>query len=67
MTVAELIKYLESQPQDIVVAYSIFSEQCLMEVDDINLVDGCEARGDGWIQNKRPDKHSRQYLLFPGN
>lgn len=67
MTVAELIAYLETQPQDIQVAYRCFSEQALLEADEIKIIEACEARNDGWIQDKRPDKPTQRYLLFPGN
>jgi hypothetical protein len=67
MTVKELIDLLLTYPQDLPVAYSIYSEQCLLEADDITVADLCRARPDGWIQNKRPDMPTQQYLLFPGN
>ena len=67
MTVAELIAMLQTQPQDVQVAYQIFSEQCLLEADDVRLVEACKPRDDGWIQDKRPDKETQTYLLFPGN
>jgi len=67
MTVAEFIEYLKTQPQDIKVAYQIYSEQCLLETKDIALEDLCHPRPDGWIQNKRPDMETEQYLVLPGN
>ena len=67
VTVAELIVFLQTQPQDILVAYRIHSEQCLLELDDISVVPLCEPRPDGWVQDKRPDMPTRNYLLFPGN
>jgi len=67
MTVAELIVYLQGQPQDLLVAYSLFSEQCLLEQSVISVQEFCEPRPDGWVQKKRPDLPSRPYLLFPGN
>ena len=67
MTVAELIEYLQTQPQGLQVAYEIYSEQCLMESRNIRIFEGCEARPDGWIHHKRPDKPTRTYLMFPGN
>lgn len=66
MLVKELIEFLKTQPQDIEVAYRSCSEQCLMETDDISVVELCKARPDGWIQNKRDDIETRVYLLFPG-
>ena len=67
MTVAELIAMLQTQPQDVQVAYQIFSEQCLLEPDDVRLVEACKPRDDGWIQDKRQDMETQTYLLFPGN
>jgi len=67
MTVAELIELLKQAPQDAPVAYCKYSEQMLMEKDDIKIVEACEPRGDGWIQNARPDMAAKTYILFPGN
>lgn len=67
MTVKELISFLETQPQHLVVAYRRCSEQVLLDVADITVADLCEARADGWIESKRPDKPNKPYLLFPGN
>jgi hypothetical protein len=67
MTVAQLIAFLQTQPQDLPVAYCCYSEQVLLEADDIRLVEACKPRPDGWIQDKRPDKETQMYLLFPGN
>lgn len=67
MTVKELIEFLKTQPQDLLVAYKICSEQCLLEEMDIEIKDLCEARPDGWVQNQRPDKPTVKYLVFPGN
>lgn len=67
MTVQELIKFLETQPQDLQVAYRCYSEQTLLESEQIRIVEYCEPRPDGWIQDKRPDKPTQQYLMFPGN
>ena len=67
MTVAEFVEYLKSQPQDITVAYKCWSEQCLLDTRDIETVELCHPREDGWIQNKRPDMETETYLLLPGN
>lgn len=67
MTVGELIKVLKKFPKDLPVAYSRYSEQVLMEPDEITVETFCKPRPDGWIQNKRPDKETQDYLLFPGN
>ena len=67
MTVKDLISFLKKQPKDALVAYTFCSEQVLMETDQICTVELCEPRTDGWVQNHRPDKPTRKYLLFPGN
>ncbi len=67
MLVKDLIKYLQKQPQDIMVAYCCYSEQCLLELDDIRVKELCKVRVDGWIQDERPDKETESYLVFPGN
>ena len=67
MNVAELIDFLNTQPQDLEVAYCLHSEQCLMEIRDIGVIKACVARPDGWIQDARPDMPTQEYLLFPGN
>lgn len=67
MTVAELISFLQQQPQDIQVAYQKHSEQCLLDADDIGIVELCTPREDGWIQDKRADKPMQLYLMLPGN
>ena len=67
MTVAELIAFLQKQPQDMQCAYLIFSEQAILDAELIKVIEACEPRPDGWIQDKRPDKPTRTYLMFPGN
>ena len=67
MTVSELIEFLKTQPQEMQVAYRCYSEQVLMEQKEIRVAEFCEPRPDGWIENKRPDKPTKKYLLFPGN
>ena len=67
MTVRELIEVLKTKPLDLKVAYKRFSEQVLLEVDDIKTEELCKPRPDGWIQDKRPDMESETYLVFPGN
>ena len=67
MTVSELIEHLKIQPQDLPVAYSLFSEQKLLECDEIEIVVACVPRYDGWVENSRPDRPDQEYLLFPGN
>jgi hypothetical protein len=67
MTVAELIEFLKKQPQDILVCYGLYSEQCLLKAEDITVEEFGEPRGDGWVQNFRLDKPAQKYLSFPGN
>lgn len=70
MNVEELIVFLQTQPQDLQVAYEIHSEQCLLETADIKIREACKPRPDGWVHNKRPDKQTQDYLMylmFPGN
>ena len=67
MTVAEFIGFLQTQPQGIQVAFCLYSEQVLLHPKQIQVVELCEAREDGWIQNKRPDMPTQTYLLLPGN
>lgn len=67
MTVAELIEFLKQQPQDIQVAIEMYSEQCLLEAEEIKVKEMCKPRPDGWIQHKRTDMELQTYLLFPGN
>lgn len=64
MTVAELIELLREQPQDLQVAYASCSEHALLIPDDISRAELCEARPDGWIQNKRPDMPTTRYLIL---
>lgn len=67
MKVSELIEFLQTQPQNLPVAYKCCSEQCLMESEKITIENLCHPRADGWIQNARPDMPLVPYLLFPGN
>lgn len=67
MTVLELIKLLQTFPSTLPVAYCCCSEQVMMKPEEIIILEAGKARPDGWVQNKRPDKPSQSYLLFPGN
>jgi len=67
MTVAELIDVLRSKPQDIQVAYEMYSEQCLLDAEMIVVKDLCPPRPDGWIHDARPDQPTQPYLVLPGN
>lgn len=67
MTVSELIDFLKTQPQHLPVAYRAYSEQSLLEAKDVKIEELCEPRPDGWVQDRRPDMPTCQYLVFPGN
>lgn len=67
MKVYELIEFLKTKDQDLDIAYGKYSDQCLLEVADISEECLGEARSDGWVAGKRPDKPSKGYLIFPGN
>jgi hypothetical protein len=67
MTVAELIAYLQTQPQDLPVAYYALGEHMLLEASYIDVYEAGEPQPDGWIYTKSLDKPSVTYLVFPGN
>jgi hypothetical protein len=67
MNVKELIEFLQTQPQELPVAYTCCSEQNTLEASEICIEELCEARVDGWVANERPDKRKIPYLVFPGN
>ena len=64
MVVSELIEILKNYPQDLPVAYPMWSEQLMLNPDKINIKPLCIVREDGWIQNYRPDKPSINYLVI---
>lgn len=67
ITVKELIAFLQTQPQDLVVAFEQYSDWSEMELDQIRACVAGVRRGDGYIPNARPDKPTQTYLVFPGN
>jgi hypothetical protein len=67
VTVADLIAFLQAQPQHMRVAYRLWSEAVLLEKGDIKLVDACPPRADGWIHTRRPDKPTETFLMLPGS
>ena len=67
ITVSELITFLQEQDQAAHVAYLSCSEQCLLNLEDIDIKELCKPRNDGWIHDERPDKVAVKYLVFPGN
>jgi hypothetical protein len=62
MTVAELIQRLQALPQDVQVVVPLWSEQCLLEDDQVGTTTGGEARPDGWVHDVRPDKRTVTYV-----
>jgi len=67
MTVKELIDFLQSKPQDLPVAFALYSEYALLRAEDIQIKALCWPRPDGWVHHSRPDKPTHDYLVFPGN
>lgn len=67
MTVADFVAFLQTQPQELPVAYCLYSEQVLLQSRDIKVVELCLPRPDGWVHDKRPDRPHQRYLLLPGN
>ncbi len=67
LTVKDLIEYLQRMPQDLPVAYRIYSEWALLETKEISIQDLGKPRLDGWVPSPRPDRPTRSYLVFPGN
>lgn len=70
ITVAELIVYLQTIPQDLIVAHKQYSEQCLLEIKKICIETHTVPRSDGWIHDwwdSNEDKQQQTYLVFPGN
>ena len=67
MNVGKFKDLLNEYPDDMQIVYQKFSEQCLLEKDDISTAECCAPRPDGWVEDKRPDKESQTYLMFPGN
>ncbi len=67
MKVYELIEFLKKQPQHLDVAYCCYSEAKILIENEIKVEELCVDRADGWVPNRRPDRATKQYLLFPGN
>ena len=67
LTVGTLKQLLKKYDNDIKIAFSQHSEYVVMEEDDIATQMACAPRPDGWVQRKRPDKPTEEYLVFPGN
>lgn len=62
MKVYELIEALKDMPQDLEIVIPKYSENCTFDKEDLELVELCEARPDGWVHDKRPDKTVYEYL-----
>lgn len=67
MNVGELKKLLRKYPNDMPVAYELYSEYSTLEEGDIKVVEACMPRADRWVARKRPDKPVQKYLMLPGN
>jgi hypothetical protein len=64
ITVEGLITLLQGLPPDLPVAVPQYSENRLLEANDLNVSDLCDPRPDGWLQNRRPDMPTRKYLVI---
>lgn len=67
MTVADLIKHLQTYPQDLPVAYCKYSEYAALEEREIVTGQLSPMRSDGWVHDRRPGEPTQEYLIFPGN
>lgn len=67
VTVAELIAFLKTQPPGLKIAYSKYSEYCLLELSDVQVIECSTQRSDGWVHLQRDDAPTQMYLCFPGN
>ena len=63
-TVADLIAYLQTKPQDMVVIHSEHSEYVVLELSSVYTQDLCTPREDGWVHSYRPDKPHQTYLVL---
>jgi len=67
MNVRELIELLKEYDPDLLVAYQCYSEQLLLEAGQLEVKNLGLPRADGWVSNRRSDKPTTPYLVFPGN
>jgi len=67
MTVADLIEFLKTQPQDLPVAYCQYSDYTALKAEYIGVEQLQIARIDGYVGEARPDKPTQPWLVFPGN
>lgn len=49
MSVADLIELLKTCPQDMLVGISRHSEHCLLQQRNVQVLELCKSRSDGWI------------------
>jgi hypothetical protein len=66
MNVRQLVAFLQTQNQDMLVATPVYSEHCALETEHMEVIELCEARPDGWVHNKRTDKIAISYLVIGG-
>ena len=66
-TVKYLIDYLKDKPANMPVGIHMFSEMNSLCLEEIEEIETCLPRPDGWIPNSRPDKPRVKCLIFPGN
>lgn len=64
MTVSELIEHLKTLPPELPVAMDLWSEQIIVNIEDVTVKQLGETRADGWVPNARPDKPTTGYVVF---
>ena len=64
MKVSEMIRLLQTHPQDMQIVISQHSEYLLLTGDSLVEIDLCEWRNDGWVHDAREDKPKIKYLLI---
>jgi hypothetical protein len=66
MTVAELIEYLKTQPQELHVVYQYQdgSESCLLHLSTIEIQELPHPWMDGWIPPYKEGRLTQQYLVL---
>ncbi len=67
VTVADLIEWLQAQDPKMRVVFQMYSEQCLLELEQLDVQRLGVARPDGWVHDWRADKAAETYVVFPGN
>jgi hypothetical protein len=72
MKVKDLIALLHEFPPDLPVVYELYSEQKLLERDDLSVKKLQPARPDGWVAGKwgltgTEELCTVEYLVLPGN